>query len=398
MTDMSIPLLLLLFVLPGAVSGQNSNAPWWFSSPPPDDPLSSTQSFHPKMVVVIMVLICAFFFLGFIVIYMRQCQNESRSDLPFHARLMLSRSVHRGLDSNVIESFPTFTYSAVKGLKIGKSSLECAVCLSEFQDDDKLRLLPQCSHAFHPECIDEWLSSHVTCPVCRANLREDSGTAVAESVLVDIPGEANDPEGDRQEDAGRSGMLNHVAAGALDVEPNSNVVPSAGVALPKAKSLRFLPENASTKNGTKPSMLFPRSHSTGHSLHPPESYERFTLRLPENVRREIISGQLNRAASCTVFGGRSRSGRRVGDASSRSGRGIRRGWDESTRSERWTFSITPPFIHRSSSSRSHRGAAVADSSSTSKPTSLPPFDRTGSRADAAGRSSGSATTSVQFQA
>ncbi|KAF3784689.1 E3 ubiquitin-protein ligase [Nymphaea thermarum] len=42
-----------------------------------------------------------------------------------------------------------------------------------------------------------------------------------------------------------------------------------------------------------------RSHSTGYSLHPLESYEIFTLRLPENVQREIIYGQLNRMASCT---------------------------------------------------------------------------------------------------
>ncbi|KAF3784687.1 hypothetical protein EJ110_NYTH29751 [Nymphaea thermarum] len=39
-----------------------------------------------------------------------QCLNESRCDLPFHARLKLSSKVHCGLDSNVIESFPTFTY------------------------------------------------------------------------------------------------------------------------------------------------------------------------------------------------------------------------------------------------------------------------------------------------
>ncbi|CAN1345765.1 Putative RING-H2 finger protein ATL36 [Linum perenne] len=63
-----------------------------------------------------------------------------------------------------------FLYSSVKGLKIGKGGLECAVCISEFEDAETLRLIPACSHVFHIDCIDSWLVSHVTCPVCRADL------------------------------------------------------------------------------------------------------------------------------------------------------------------------------------------------------------------------------------
>jgi hypothetical protein len=70
----------------------------------------------------------------------------------------------------VIETFPTMAYADVREHKTVKGALECAVCLSEFDDDETLRLLPKCSHVFHPDCIDTWLASHVTCPVCRANL------------------------------------------------------------------------------------------------------------------------------------------------------------------------------------------------------------------------------------
>ena len=65
-------------------------------------------------------------------------------------------------------------YADVKAHKAGKGALECAVCLSEFYDDETLRLLPKCSHVFHPDYIDTWLASHITCPVCRDNLVPDT--------------------------------------------------------------------------------------------------------------------------------------------------------------------------------------------------------------------------------
>ncbi|MGJ2918479.1 RING finger domain-containing protein, partial [Salmonella enterica subsp. enterica serovar Paratyphi A] len=38
------------------------------------------------------------------------------------------------------------------------------MCLSEFEEKDKLRVLPKCNHGFHLECIDMWFHSHSTCP------------------------------------------------------------------------------------------------------------------------------------------------------------------------------------------------------------------------------------------
>lgn len=75
-----------------------------------------------------------------------------------------------GVDQSFIDTLPVFNYKAIIGVK---SPFDCAVCLSEFEYEDKLRLLPKCSHAFHMECIDTWLLSHSTCPLCRGSLLPD---------------------------------------------------------------------------------------------------------------------------------------------------------------------------------------------------------------------------------
>ena len=50
----------------------------------------------------------------------------------------------------------------------GEEKMErCAICVDDFKDGDMLRILP-CEHAFHRECIDEWLVNHsAVCPLCK---------------------------------------------------------------------------------------------------------------------------------------------------------------------------------------------------------------------------------------
>ncbi|WVZ73878.1 hypothetical protein U9M48_022135 [Paspalum notatum var. saurae] len=46
---------------------------------------------------------------------------------------------------------------------------ECAVCLQDVDEVDMLMAMP-CSHAFHQQCIFEWLQRKRTCPLCRREL------------------------------------------------------------------------------------------------------------------------------------------------------------------------------------------------------------------------------------
>ncbi|KAG6525143.1 hypothetical protein ZIOFF_015095 [Zingiber officinale] len=72
-----------------------------------------------------------------------------------------------GLDQTYIDALPVFFYREIIG---SKEPFDCAVCLCEFAQEDKLRLLPTCGHAFHINCIDTWLLSNSTCPLCRGAL------------------------------------------------------------------------------------------------------------------------------------------------------------------------------------------------------------------------------------
>ncbi|XP_010277722.1 PREDICTED: E3 ubiquitin-protein ligase ATL41-like [Nelumbo nucifera] len=74
----------------------------------------------------------------------------------------------RGLGQSVIDSLPTFAYKQIDPLN-DSTTTECAVCLSILEGGEKVRLLPNCKHLFHVDCIDMWLDSHSTCPICRTD-------------------------------------------------------------------------------------------------------------------------------------------------------------------------------------------------------------------------------------
>ncbi|MCO5571032.1 hypothetical protein L7F22_024763 [Adiantum nelumboides] len=48
--------------------------------------------------------------------------------------------------------------------------IRCTICLQELEEGDIARTLPACKHTFHMTCVDDWLSSHLLCPICRHHM------------------------------------------------------------------------------------------------------------------------------------------------------------------------------------------------------------------------------------
>ncbi|KAK8653587.1 hypothetical protein V6N13_127580 [Hibiscus sabdariffa] len=244
-------------------------------APPRADSYGLYDHFDPSMFIVVIVLVGAFFLVGFLSVYIRHC-NEAHAMATASAAAASSAEGFRskGLDPAVTESFPVCVYSCVKGLKLGKAALECAVCLGEFGDDETLRLIPKCSHVFHVDCIDGWLAYHMTCPVCRAKLIPDSG------------GEGNPVESSSNITELNSNNIN-----------NESSLPSTQ----RAEEQNELVIQINEESETRPKITgkFPRSNSTGHSVVQPG--ERFMLKLPEEIGKQIAkSGRLERTMSYDV--------------------------------------------------------------------------------------------------
>eukprot|EP00249_Psilotum_nudum_P014944 c25082_g1_i1 orf=529-2031(+) len=141
------------------------------------EPNSQTQ-INPSIIVIIIILTIIFFLSACLHLLIRCIARNPRRDqsgivtlTALQGQLQQLFHLHdSGVEQSFIDTLPVFLFKAITGLKDGA---DCAVCLCEFQSEDRLRLLPKCSHAFHLDCIDTWLLSHSTCPLCRRSLLSD---------------------------------------------------------------------------------------------------------------------------------------------------------------------------------------------------------------------------------
>nr|BAD19789.1 hypothetical protein [Oryza sativa Japonica Group]BAD19963.1 hypothetical protein [Oryza sativa Japonica Group] len=68
----------------------------------------------------------------------------------------------------------------------------CSMCLEELHAGEMVREMPSCKHLFHVECIDMWLHSHRTCPMCRCDLSPPRDVAMEETTAAETSPPADD--------------------------------------------------------------------------------------------------------------------------------------------------------------------------------------------------------------
>lgn len=74
-----------------------------------------------------------------------------------------------GLDEATLNGCPKVAYAEAAKRGMPSTAACCSICLADYQAADVLRLLPECSHMFHIDCVDTWLKAHPTCPICRSS-------------------------------------------------------------------------------------------------------------------------------------------------------------------------------------------------------------------------------------
>ncbi|XP_027935560.1 RING-H2 finger protein ATL16-like [Vigna unguiculata] len=143
-----------------------------------DIPHHSGSNLPLLAILVVGMLFTTFFLIGYYMLVIKCCFNWPHVN---HTRLFsLTRqgeedpsagfsaaSEPRGLEEAVIRLIPVIHYKGDTNFGERSNIDDCAVCLSEFQQDEKLRVIPNCSHVFHIDCIDVWLQNNTHCPLCR---------------------------------------------------------------------------------------------------------------------------------------------------------------------------------------------------------------------------------------
>ncbi|KAM3689362.1 hypothetical protein ACB098_09G042700 [Castanea mollissima] len=126
--------------------------------------------FTPLLISLAGIATSTFAILAYHTIVLRYCLRGRRQQQQERQQLAngLRGQSTIGVDQKILDTIPILSYTTKKCELFRVDQTECAVCLGDLEDGDKVRLLPNCRHAFHVPCIDKWFLGHSSCPVCRS--------------------------------------------------------------------------------------------------------------------------------------------------------------------------------------------------------------------------------------
>ncbi|XP_051216872.1 E3 ubiquitin-protein ligase EL5 [Lolium perenne] len=154
----------------------------WAVAPAVSVPAAPTMSHGATLLSVMFLLFLTFALVIFFLKYYFNA-NFRRGQ---NGRVAAAR--HKGVDPELLRSLPITVYCAAapKGSTVEDVRVECAVCLSELEDGEEARFLPRCGHGFHAQCVDTWLASHSTCPLCRVTVAKPNASLKASTSLPPV--------------------------------------------------------------------------------------------------------------------------------------------------------------------------------------------------------------------
>ncbi|KAL3506402.1 hypothetical protein ACH5RR_031784 [Cinchona calisaya] len=92
---------------------------------------------------------------------------KENPQLDFEAVLAFAETKVAVELANIVSKIAEPVLNAVKWIEIDENDENvCAICLDEMVNAIDLRAM-NCNHAFHGNCILNWLSRKLECPVCR---------------------------------------------------------------------------------------------------------------------------------------------------------------------------------------------------------------------------------------
>ncbi|XP_020253697.1 RING-H2 finger protein ATL74-like [Asparagus officinalis] len=139
-------------------------------------PVAGDANFDTNMVIILAALLCALICalgLNSIVRCVLRCGRRIAFET---AEETAARLAATGLKKKALRQIPVAVYGS-EGANIPVAATDCPICLGEFADGEKVRVLPKCNHGFHVRCIDTWLASHSSCPTCRHSLLDRATAA-----------------------------------------------------------------------------------------------------------------------------------------------------------------------------------------------------------------------------
>ncbi|KAF8920602.1 hypothetical protein CPB85DRAFT_1272039 [Mucidula mucida] len=94
---------------------------------------------------------------------------------------MLGEAVPKATPSDVISGLKTGLY---KDWQTTDGDKRCPICLDDYAPTDTVTKLNDCPHWLHKECLEQWLKSASTCPVCRKAVK---GASTLSSTTTPAP-------------------------------------------------------------------------------------------------------------------------------------------------------------------------------------------------------------------